>query len=124
MNESEVIMRDAKHASELIAHTKAIDAASRAILLVANLPSPLRSLADQTVRSASSVPANLAEGQGRAGKDRAYHWRIAYGSAKEVDTHLRLLIAAGAVDPSLTETTLGIFDEVRAMTWRLLHPSS
>jgi hypothetical protein len=51
-----------------------------------------------------------------------YHWRIAYGSAKEVDSHLRPLCAAGAVDAQLVARALRLFDEVRAMTWRLLHP--
>jgi four helix bundle protein len=124
MNESEVIMHDAKPNTELIAHTKAIEAAGLAIRLVSHLPSPTRSLADQVVRSASSVPANLAEGQGRSGKDRAYHWRIAYGSAREVDSHLQLLVGARAIDPKLAETARGRFDEVRAMIWRLLHPAN
>jgi len=64
------------------------------------VPAPLRSLADQVVRSATSVAANLSEGHGRSGRDRPQHWRIAYASAKEVDTHLRLLVGAGAVDPN------------------------
>jgi len=50
-----------------------------------------------------------------------HHYRIAYGSAKEVDTHLRLLVGAGAIDTLRTETALQLFDDVRAMTWRLLH---
>ena len=74
------------------------------------------------VRSASSVPANLAEGAGRSGKDRSYHWRIAYGSAKEVDTHLILLVGAGAINASDARSALQLFDDVRALTWRLLHP--
>jgi hypothetical protein len=48
--------------------------------------------------------------------------RIAYASAKEVDTHLRLLLGAGAVDLGRTRKALDLFDQVRAMTWRLLHP--
>jgi len=122
MNESEVIMRNAKRTSEFIAHTKAVDAADRAIRLVSHLSNPVRSLTDQVVRSASSVPANLAEGAGRAGRDRAYHWRIAYGSAREVDSHIRLLVQTGAIDSVKAEATLRLFDEVRAMTWRLIHP--
>ena len=122
MNESEVIMHNAKPTAEFIVHPRAIEAAGLAIAIVSRLPSPLRSLADQVVRSASSVPANLAEGAGRSGKDRAYHYRIAYGSAKEVDTHLRLLIGAGAIDPKRAIRSLCLFDDVRAMTWRLLHP--
>ena len=53
-----------------------------------------------------------------------HHWRIAYGSALEVDTHLRLLQDATAVDASSAAKALDLFDEVRAMTWRLLHPTS
>jgi four helix bundle protein len=79
-------------------------------------------IADQVIRSASSVPANLAEGQGRSGRDRQHFWRIAYASAKEVDSHLRLLAHAGVVDKRGIATVLATFDEVRAMTWRLLNP--
>jgi four helix bundle protein len=123
MNESEVIMRNAKPASELIAHAKALQAAGIAIKLVSHLPVAYRSLADQVIRSASSVPANLAEGLGRSGKDRAYHWRVAYGSAREIDTHLALLVGAGIIDQDLAASSRALFDEVRAMTWRLLHPT-
>jgi four helix bundle protein len=123
MNDPEVNMPDVLATSDLIAHRKALDAAGAAIKLVMRIPAPLKSIADQVIRSASSVPANLAEGQGRSGRDRAQYWRIAYGSAKEVDSHLRLLAAAGAVDPSETATALESSDEVRAMTWRLLNPT-
>ena len=106
----------------LIAHHKALDAAGIAISLVMRVPAPLKSLADQVIRSASSVPANLSEGHGRSGRDRIHHWRIAYASAKEVDTHLRLLAGANVIDLSQTQTAIRLFDEVRAITWRLLHP--
>ena len=76
------------------------------------------------VRSATSVPANLAEGHGRVGRDRAHFWRIAYASAKEVDSHLRLLLGAEAVNRQRATVALDLFDEVRAMTWRLLNPSN
>jgi four helix bundle protein len=82
----------------------------------------LKSIADQVIRSASSVPANLAEGHGRSGRDRLHYWRIAYASAKEVDGHLRLLEHIGAIDGSRAQLALESFDEVRAMTWRLLNP--
>ena len=45
-----------------------------------------------------------------------------YASAKEADSHLRLLAAAGAVNGVVAENALQSFDEVRAMTWRLLNP--
>jgi four helix bundle protein len=122
MNDQEVIMFDALPNSNLVAHRKALEAAAIAMSLVVRVPAPLKCLADQVIRSASSVPANLAEGHGRMGRDRMYHWRIAYASAKEVDSHLRLLVHARAVDSKGVEKALLLFDEVRAMTWRLLHP--
>ena len=123
MNDPEVIMLDALPKSTLIAHRKALDAAGIAMALVVRVPAPLKSLADQVIRSASSVPANLAEGHGRSGRDRIHHWRIAYASAKEVDSHLRHLAQAGAVDVSRAGIALRLFDEVRAMTWRLVNPT-
>jgi len=122
MNNQEVIMLSPAPKPGLIAHSKALDAAGIAISLVIRVPAPLKSLADQVIRSASSVPANLSEGHGRSGRDRNHHWRIAYASAKEVDTHLRLLTGAGAIDSKQAATAIHLFDEVRALTWRLLHP--
>ncbi len=104
------------------AHTVALEAAGLALSLVRRIPSPLKSIADQVVRAASSVPANLSEGHGRAGRDRYHHWRIAYASAREVDSHLRLLVSADAVDGTIAAAALDLFDRVRAMTYRLLHP--
>ena len=56
------------------------------------------------------------------GRARLNHWRIAYASAKEVDTHLQLLVSAGAVNRSRAVEALRLFDRVRALTWGLLHP--
>ncbi len=99
----------------------ALRAAGTAIALVDTVPPKLKSLADQVIRSASSVPANLAEGHGRIGRARLNHYRIAYGSAKQVDVHLRILASAGAIDSSKCQETLELFDRVRAMIWRLVH---
>jgi len=122
MNNPEVTMHDVQQSTRFDALEKATTAAGIAISLVIRVPAPLKPIADQIIRSASSVPANLAEGAGRSGRDRLHHWRIAYGSAKEVDIHLRLLIGAGAIDSTRAESSLELFDDVRAMTWRLLHP--
>jgi four helix bundle protein len=118
MNDPEVTM-----ANELIAHSTALRAAGVALTLARQVPAPLRSVAEQVVRAASSVPANLSEGHGRTGRDRLHHWRIAYASSKEVDSHLRLLASVGAVDRQRIDVALDLFDQVRAMTWRLLHPT-
>ena len=122
MNNQEVTMHDTRSTTGFDVHDKAIKAAGVAISLVIRVPAPLKPIADQVIRSASSVPANIAEGAGRSGRDRMHHYRIAYGSAKEVDTHLRLLTGAGAINANQAATALQLFDDVRAMTWKLLHP--
>ena len=119
MNDPEVTMSNAN--TNLVAREKVLEAAGIAIALVMRVPAPLKSIADQVIRSASSVPANLAEGHGRTGRYRFHFWRIAYASAREVDSHMRLLAQAGAIDRTKTERVLSTFDEVRAMTWRLLN---
>jgi len=124
MNNPEVTMHDEQQSTRFDALEKATTAAGIAISLVMRVPAPLKPIADQVIRSASSVPANIAEGAGRSGRDRMHHYRIAYGSAKEVDTHLRLLIGTGAVTASSAENAVHLFDDVRAMTWRLLHPKA
>ncbi len=124
MNDPEVPMSKAVTNTNLVAHDKALEAAGIAIKLVMRVPAPLKSIADQVIRSASSVPANLAEGYGRFGRDRSNHWRIAYASAKEVDSHLTLLAHAGAISRTGASEAMNAFDEVRAMTWRLLSPKS
>ena len=122
MNNPEVTMHEHQRSTRFDALEKATTGAGIAISLAMRVPAPLKPIADQVIRSASSVPANLAEGAGPSGRDRLHHWRIAYGSAKEVDTHLRLLEGTGALDPLQAEASLNLFDDVRAMTWRLLHP--
>ena len=124
MNDPEVSMSNAAPNTNLIAHEKALEAAGMAIRLVMRVPAPLKSIADQAIRSASSVPANIAEGHGRIGRDRSNHWRIAYASAKEVECHLRLLVHAGAISRTGARDAMKVFDQVRAMTWRLLNPMS
>ena len=123
MNGQEVTMSYATpKRNGLVAHAVALEGAAAALRLVRTVPAPLKSLADQVVRAAVSVPANLSEGQGRAGRDRVHHWRIAYASALEVGTHLELLSRAGAVDTVAAAKALELFDRARALTWRLLHP--
>jgi len=122
MNNPEVTMHDNQQPPRFDALEKATRAAGISISLVMRVPTALRPIADQVIRSASSVAANIAEGSGRSGRDQLHYRRVAYGSAKEVDTHLNLLIGAGAVDRSRASVSLQLFDDVRAMVWRLLHP--
>jgi hypothetical protein len=75
MNDPEVIMSNVVTNTNLVAHDKAVEAAGKAIKMVMRVPAPLKPVADQVIRSASSFPANLAGGHGRTGRDRLYHWR-------------------------------------------------
>ncbi len=82
MNNPEVTMQEKQQSTRFDALEKATNAAGIAISLVMRVPAPFKPIADQVIRSASSVPANLAE------------------------------------------SSLNLFDDVRAMTWRLLHPKA
>ncbi len=124
MNSPEVTMPHALPQTGLVAHARALEAAGMTLSMVSRVPLPFKPIADQAIRAATSVPANLAEGHGRRGRDRMHHWRIAYASAKEVNSLLRLLVHASAVDAQAAALALDLFDEVRAMTWRLLHPEA
>jgi hypothetical protein len=55
MNDPEVTMSKAATNTNLIAHTKALEAAGFAIKLVMRVPAPLKPIADQVIRSAASV---------------------------------------------------------------------
>ncbi len=115
-------MHNSHPKNDLIAHTVALEAAGMTMKIVRRVPAPFKSLADQAIRAACSVAANLSEGNGRFGRDRFNHWRIAYGSAKEVDTFLQLLCGAGVIDSAHAKQAADLFDQVRAMTWRLINP--
>jgi four helix bundle protein len=52
-------------------------------------------LARQATRAMTSVPLNVAEGNGRVGRDRLHHFRIALGSLREVGAALEVAVAVG-----------------------------
>ncbi len=106
----------------LHAHALAVETAGAVLRLVSTVPSTVKFLADQVRRAACSVPLNLAEGHGRSGGDRTYHYRVAYGSAKEAGSALELLAAGGYVDGVAAARAAELLDRVRAMTWRLMQP--
>jgi four helix bundle protein len=116
----EKIMRGAEAKSRLEAEAVASEAAVAMFGLVAGVGPGFRGLADQATRAVTSVPLNLAEGNGRFGRDRVQHFRIAYGSAKEASAALRLLVGTKAVPVEAGQAVLEALDRVQAMTWRLM----
>lgn len=77
-----------------------------------------RALGDQLERATISIASNVDEGRAAAGKQRRHYFRIAYGSAREVGTQLRIARAFGYVGDSGAADEL--LDRVRAMLWRLM----
>jgi four helix bundle protein len=75
-------------------------------------------LTDQVRRAVVSVPANVAEGQGRGSrKDFLHFCNIATGSLYEVETHLLIGRRLGYLDEQLCETLLDQAAEIG----RVLH---
>ena len=58
-------------------------------------------LAKQAANAMSSVPLNIAEGNGRCGGDRLHHFRVALGSLREVGAVIDIAVIHGrlAVPP-------------------------
>jgi len=77
---------------DLIVWQKSIDFAKRIYLFTRNFPKEETfGMVQQARRAAVSVPANIAEGQGRNGaKEFAQYLRIAKGSLAELRTYLVL----------------------------------
>ncbi len=78
----------------------------------------LYGLTNQVRRAAVSIPANIAEGQGRSGlKEFLHHLSIANGSLYETETHLLIARQLGYSDEASCEEIMGQAAEVG----RLLH---
>ena len=88
--------------------------------LVDAVPGKLADVADHCSRAACSAPFNLAEGAGRSGRDRVYHFRVAYGSTGECRSALGKLMHLGAVDRKGGLKALRLADRAGAATWRLI----
>jgi len=88
--------------------------------VVRRLGSVDRDLASQIRRAASSVTLNLAEGNGRSGRDRHYCFRVAKGSVLEVQAGLRLAVAWGYLDEVHLEPSLALTGDLLGMLTGLL----
>ena len=102
------------------------DAYDRSLQLLAALVPVIKQLTSldpdevrQLRRAAQSVVHNIAEADGRIGKDRRHLFRLAYTSAGEVRGSLHGAVAIGTLTPELVAEPLELLDRVRAMTYRL-----
>jgi four helix bundle protein len=84
---------------KLIAYQRALDFADAICALTDGVPGRFHFLRDQLNRAALSVPANIAEGNGRfTPRDRRNFFIIARGSAHECVALLELASRRGLVD--------------------------
>jgi four helix bundle protein len=73
-------------------------------------------LTSQIRRAVASIPANIAEGQGREHtKEFLQHLSIARGSLMEVETHLELSKRVGLMEQQQTEKLLALADRISRM---------
>jgi len=77
-------------------------------------------LAQQLVRSTSSVPLNIAEGAGRFGRDRLQHYRIAYGSCQEAKTTVEILVLSGHLDRETGRRWWADLHRIGGLLWGLM----
>ncbi|MFT3914566.1 MAG: four helix bundle protein [Anaeromyxobacteraceae bacterium] len=73
------------------------------------------SLADQLRRAVTSVPLNVAEGNRRIGKDRPHLFRVALGSAAEVQACLDVAEALGYLAREAVQPALAPADRVQRL---------
>ena len=77
-------------------------------------------MTSQIRRSASSIPANIAEGQGREHtKEFLNHVSIARGSLKELETHLLLCQRVGLLKEADLLSLITLCDRISQMLSRL-----
>ena len=96
-----------------------MDLAEEAYCATAGFPSDEKyGLTSQIRRSASSIPANIAEGYGRhSPKSFVYFLKIAMGSLHELETHIYLAQRFNLLLPEQSSTILDQTEELAKMLY-------
>ncbi|MGI9405600.1 MAG: four helix bundle protein [Hyphomicrobiaceae bacterium] len=107
---------------DLIVWQKAMDLAELAYGLTKDFPRvELYGMTSQIRRAATSVPANIAEGQGRENTGSFVQFlRIAQGSLKELETHLILSTRVKLAKQATVSPLLDLCEEVGRMLRALI----
>lgn len=102
---------------DLIVWQKAMDLVTSVYRLTEDFPkSELYGLTSQIRRSAGSIPANIAEGQGRRlGGEFLQFLAQARGSLLELDTHLEIAVRLGMLNRELPSAVMEQLIEVRKL---------
>jgi four helix bundle protein len=106
---------------KLIVWQRAMELALEAHKLAGRLPPrERRDLGGQIRRAALSVPANIAEGNGRHHRgDQARFLSIARGSLMELDTHLEIAVRTGSLRNSDTAKARALIENISLLLTRL-----
>jgi four helix bundle protein len=106
-----------RHYRELEVWQLAMDLAEECYQITRRFPKDeLFGLTSQIRRAAVSVPANIAEGQGREHtKEFLHHLSVARGSLMELETHLLLCRRVGLLEKEQAESLLEMTDRVSRM---------
>ena len=107
---------------DLTVWQKAMKLAEDCYKLTASFPkSEMFAMTSQIRRSSAAIPANIAEGWGRAGtREYIQFLRIAQGSLKELETHLILCQRVGLTTGPKVAALLAVCTEVGKMTHSLI----
>ncbi len=100
---------------DLVAWRNAMELVKRVYVVTKNWPSDEQyGLTSQIRRSAVSVPANIAEGHGRAGvREFLRHLSTAMGSLREVETLLEMAWGADYISESVFAELMTQCDQTR-----------
>src|SRR6266567_6684071 len=101
---------------------QAMELAKECYILTRQFPKDeLFGMTSQIRRSAASIPANIAEGNGRENRGEYIHsLRIAQGSLKELETHLLLSEQIGLTPPESVKQILDRCEAVGKMLRALI----
>src|SRR5262249_50952074 len=100
---------------------RAMDLAEQCYTVTKTFPrEELLGMTSQIRRSAASIPANIAEGQGREHTREFIHFlRVAMGSLKELETHLLLCERVGLLPPDRLPPLMDLAERVSRMLTKL-----
>lgn len=106
-----------KNYQDLEVWQRAIDLVVLCYQMTKSFPkSEIYGLASQIRRAAVSIPANIAEGQGRQhSKEFLQHLSIAYASLAELETHVQIAKRLDYIDVNKLKGVLGKSGEIGRM---------
>ena len=116
-------MNTARNTASPASNFEALEVAIRMNAAVRDVVAKVRKkrsrLANQMEDAAQSTAQNLGEGRRRRGKDAAYHYSVAAGSADEALVAIRVAVAWRYVTVEECAEAMALLDRILAMTWKL-----